>query len=206
MEKDMENQKQRKKAPRQEWKPHWSIALVLKVLESAFGIVKIAAGALATVALICGVCVLVFISLLGDYLQEDIAPMASVELPVTDQNSYVLYLDNDGKIKELQRIFPENNSDWVDIEDIPQRLIDATIAIEDKRFYEHQGVDWITRSRLASLCSLVTVTAVVLPLRSSWSKTPPAKTPIPCKERFLRFSAPQTWSEDTVRMRSLKNT
>ena len=132
------------KAPRQKWNLHWSLKVPLKVLQVIWGAVKIAAGALATVALIGCICVMVFVSLLGDYLQNDIAPMASVELPVTDQNSFVLYLDNDGKIKELQRIFPENNSEWVDYEDIPQNLINATIAIEDKRFYEHQGVDWIT--------------------------------------------------------------
>ena len=136
--------KRNKKAPRQEWKPHWSLQILFKALQAVWGAVKIAAGAFATVAVICGVCVIVFVSLLGDYLQEDIAPMASVELPATDQNSYVLYVDGNGKIKELQRIFPENNSEWVDIEDVPQNLINATIAIEDKRFYEHQGVDWIT--------------------------------------------------------------
>ena len=143
MAEDMMNNKP-KKAPRQKWEIHWSAKIPLKVLQAIWGAVKIAAGAFATVALIGCICVLVFVSLLGDYLQNDIAPMASVELPVTDQNSFVLYLDNDGKIKELQRIFPENNSEWVDFEDIPQNLINATIAIEDKRFYEHQGVDWIT--------------------------------------------------------------
>ena len=29
----------------------------------------------------------------------------------------------------------------VDLKDIPQCLLDATIAIEDKRFYEHPGID-----------------------------------------------------------------
>ena len=132
------------KAPRQSWKPHWSLSVLQKTWAAVFGVVKIALGALATVFVIAGICMLVFMSTLGDYLQEDIAPLASVELPVTDQNSYVLYVDGDGAIKELQRIFPENNSEWVDLEDVPQHLIDATIAIEDKRFYEHQGVDWIT--------------------------------------------------------------
>ena len=36
---------------------------------------------------------------------------------------------------------PELKADY---EDIPQALIDAAVAIEDKRFYEHQGVDWFT--------------------------------------------------------------
>ena len=40
----------------------------------------------------------------------------------------------------LGRIFRENRTN-VPLKDIPQYLRDATIAIEDKRFYEHSGVD-----------------------------------------------------------------
>lgn len=143
MAKDNQNKKAGK-APRQAWQPHWSLGAVQKIWMFLFGALKIALGALATVLLIAGVCVLVFASVLGDYLQEDIAPMASVELPGTDQNSFVLYVDSNGDIRELQKIFPENNSEWVSYEEIPENLIHATIAIEDKRFFEHQGVDWIT--------------------------------------------------------------
>ena len=32
--------------------------------------------------------------------------------------------------------------DWISIEDIPQNLINSFVAIEDKRFYQHKGVDW----------------------------------------------------------------
>ena len=141
-----EEQKKKKamKKPRQSWSPHWFFRVLQKIWAVAFGAIKVVLGAVATVVVIVGVCALVFLSLLGDYLQEDIAPLAGVELPVTDQNSFVLYVDSNGDIKELQRIFPENNSEWVDLEDVPEHLIHATIAIEDKRFYEHQGVDWIT--------------------------------------------------------------
>jgi len=34
------------------------------------------------------------------------------------------------------------NRVWVDFEDINQYTIDALVAIEDRRFWEHQGVDW----------------------------------------------------------------
>ena len=138
------NNRKPEKAPRQSWEPHWSLRTLQKICAVLFGVAKVALGAIATVALIAGVCMLVFVSILGDYLQNDIAPMASVELPVTDQNSFVLYVDGNGDIRELQKIFPENNSEWVSLEDVPQNLINATISIEDKRFYEHQGVDWIT--------------------------------------------------------------
>jgi len=139
-----EMRKKKARAPRQSWEPHWSLTALQRTWTFIFGVLKVVLGAVATVVVMAGVCAIVFMSILGDYLQEDIAPLASVELPVTDQNSFVLYVDSDGSIKELQRIFPENNSEWVSLEDVPENLIHATIAIEDKRFYEHQGVDWIT--------------------------------------------------------------
>ncbi len=55
----------------------------------------------------------------------------------------VIYIKNqDGAWEEYQRIHGTENRIWVDIEDIPQQLIDAFIAIEDQRFYKHFGVDW----------------------------------------------------------------
>lgn len=50
--------------------------------------------------------------------------------------------DENGMEVELQRIASEQNRIWVDYEDISPNLIHAVIATEDKRFYEHQGVDW----------------------------------------------------------------
>lgn len=46
---------------------------------------------------------------------------------------------------ELQRLSSENgNRIWVDFDQFPQALIDTVVAVEDKRFWEHNGVDWIT--------------------------------------------------------------
>lgn len=50
--------------------------------------------------------------------------------------------DEEGQEIELKRIASEQNRIWVDYEDISPHLIHAVIATEDKRFYEHQGVDW----------------------------------------------------------------
>ena len=50
--------------------------------------------------------------------------------------------DAEGQEVELKRIAAEQNRIWVDYEDISPNLIHAVIATEDKRFYEHQGVDW----------------------------------------------------------------
>ena len=52
--------------------------------------------------------------------------------------------DRIGVAKEIkdEEIFLER-SEWIDIYDIPENLKNAFIAVEDKRFYEHSGVDWL---------------------------------------------------------------
>ena len=50
--------------------------------------------------------------------------------------------DEEGQEVELKRLASEQNRIWVNYEDISPNLIHAVIATEDKRFYEHQGVDW----------------------------------------------------------------
>ncbi len=56
--------------------------------------------------------------------------------------------------KEYQALYDTENRVWVDFKDIPQQMKDAMVAIEDKRFYEHSGVDWQrTAGALLSLSS-----------------------------------------------------
>lgn len=142
----LERFRRRKNAPRQDWKPNPVLRVLYAVWRVAFGGFKIALGAAATVAMIVAICGFVFVGVLGDYLQEDILPMAdfSFDDHELEQNSSMYYIDNNGQIQEYQRIFATTSSSWANIEDIPEDMIHAAIAIEDHRFYEHQGVDWIT--------------------------------------------------------------
>ena len=57
--------------------------------------------------------------------------------------SFIYINDEENNPQEYQRIYNSENRIWVDFKDIPDRMKDAIIAIEDKRFYEHKGVDWI---------------------------------------------------------------
>ena len=147
---DMDNKffKRRKnKKPRQEWKPHWSLKVLYVLGSTAWSLFKIALGAAATVVLIALVCAVVFVGTLGDYLQEDILTEAanwSMDDYDLEETSFIYYVDNAGNIQQLQQIYTTTDRQWASLEEIPQALIDATVAIEDKRFYEHQGVDWIT--------------------------------------------------------------
>lgn len=52
-----------------------------------------------------------------------------------------------------QTLYMDENRIWVDLENIPKYLQDAAVAIEDKRFEKHHGVDWkgTTRAILYTL-------------------------------------------------------
>lgn len=55
----------------------------------------------------------------------------------------IIYAKNaKGEWEEYHRIHGDENRIWIDIEKVPQTLIDAFISIEDQRFYSHNGVDW----------------------------------------------------------------
>lgn len=44
---------------------------------------------------------------------------------------------------EYMRLHGETNRIWVSLDDIPKNMKNAIIALEDKRFNDHNGVDWI---------------------------------------------------------------
>ncbi|MCM1165981.1 MAG: transglycosylase domain-containing protein [Lachnospiraceae bacterium] len=50
--------------------------------------------------------------------------------------------DTDGREIELKRLYEERNRIWVNYEDISPYIVYAVVSTEDKRFYEHKGVDW----------------------------------------------------------------
>lgn len=57
-------------------------------------------------------------------------------------SSYVYCIDPDtGEYVEFERLYGEDNRVWADLEDIPVHVQHAAIAIEDERFYDHNGVD-----------------------------------------------------------------
>mgnify|MGYP005993238839 FL=1 len=39
--------------------------------------------------------------------------------------------------------FGEERRDYIPINQVPQKMINAILAIEDRRFFEHQGIDFI---------------------------------------------------------------
>ena len=59
------------------------------------------------------------------------------------QTSIIYAYDEDNKPVELLRLHGAQNRVWIDYEDIPQDMINAFRDLEDKRFNEHNGVDWV---------------------------------------------------------------
>ena len=140
------NRNNRRKVQRQSWNPGRAVKMLSGLWTAIYSVFKVAVAALATVLLIAGVCAVVFVGVLGDYLEGDILPQAGVQLEGFDLNqpSYVYYLDDAGNIQVLQKLYAETDSEWAEYKEIPQAMIYAAVSIEDHRFFEHQGVDWFT--------------------------------------------------------------
>ena len=136
----------KKKPERQEWKLPAPLQLLRGVLGAALSVAKIAVGGVVTVLLILVVCCIVVVGAAGDYLERDVIPNTSFyeEDFSLDQTSFIYYLDSNGEIQEYEKINTSTDRQWATLDEIPDSLIHAAIAIEDQRFYEHQGVDWIT--------------------------------------------------------------
>ena len=67
------------------------------------------------------------------------ANLRDVEMKYT---SFIYGYDENNDLVEIKRLAADENRVWVDYEDISQNIIDAVVASEDKRFYNHKGVDW----------------------------------------------------------------
>jgi 1A family penicillin-binding protein len=67
----------------------------------------------------------------------EVAPLGRVELPPPAETSLVLAADG----RALAELHAEQDRDVVPLERIPQVLRDAVLAVEDRRFYDHAGVD-----------------------------------------------------------------
>ena len=54
-----------------------------------------------------------------------------------------IYIGNSTSGVKTVSLQSSENRVWADYDKIPKTMKDAVVSIEDKRFYEHKGVDWI---------------------------------------------------------------
>jgi penicillin-binding protein 1A len=99
---------------------------------------------IGTILLIFLTSALLFLCIFAYYVKTSLQP--SIDLQLSDftlnQSSSILYEASDGTWKELQALSGSEKRVWVDYSKIPKNMEHAVVAIEDKRFYKHQGVDW----------------------------------------------------------------
>ncbi len=69
---------------------------------------------------------------------ETTPELSAVDLTPTKYNTFIY--DVDGNV--LAELKQNENRVWIEFAEIPQNLINAYIAVEDKRFWEHKGVDF----------------------------------------------------------------
>lgn len=84
------------------------------------------------------------------YIKTVIMPQAPLDLTKfsVDLSTTIYYTDpNTGADVEWLTVHGDENRKWVSYADIPENLVHAAVAIEDKRFYDHHGVDWLRTAR-----------------------------------------------------------
>ncbi len=59
------------------------------------------------------------------------------------QTTIVYAYDSNNNEKEIARLHGTENRIWIELDDISDYVKEGFIALEDKRFYQHKGVDWI---------------------------------------------------------------
>lgn len=99
---------------------------------------------IATIFLIIVTTGLLFVCIFAYYVKTNLSQELGVTLEdmTLNQASTVYYTDSNGQHHELATLHGLENRVWVDYENIPWYMEKAAVAIEDKRFYEHKGVDW----------------------------------------------------------------
>ena len=100
---------------------------------------------LGTFLLVCVCTTAMIAGLFMMYVRTTLAPTLDVNADDYTMNlsSIIYYQDRDsGEWVEYQTVYGTENRIWVDFDQMPDALWQAAVAIEDHRFFEHQGVDW----------------------------------------------------------------
>ena len=100
--------------------------------------------AVGTILLILMVTGMMFACVFAYYVKTCLTPNLDLSLEdfKLNESSTVWYRDGGGEWRELVNLSGREKRVWVNYEDIPWYMEKALVAIEDKRFYTHKGVDW----------------------------------------------------------------
>ena len=99
-------------------------------------------GTLLLIGLCTGAIMCCFLAV---YIKTVIVPNAELSLDdfALGENSVMYYENREtGEYEELVTILSTTSSIPVEYDEIPEDLINAAVAIEDHRFWDHPGIDW----------------------------------------------------------------
>lgn len=95
------------------------------------------------ICLICGTVACTYVyKFANEYVTKDKKIDLEEYKANQEQTSIIYGYDSNKKLVELLRLHGAQNRVWIDYKDIPRDMIDAFRDLEDKRFNEHNGVDW----------------------------------------------------------------
>ena len=112
---------------------------------------------LLTVVLVLVVAGIIVGISLGIYVMKIANEPTGIDLNARSMNlSSFIYVENKdtGDFEEYQTLYGTENRIWVNLSEMPKAMPQAIVAIEDKRFYDHHGVDWYRTG--SAILSLVT--------------------------------------------------
>ena len=112
-----------------------------KKRKRGFGIGFILFTILLIGVLTCGMIAGIFMQ----YVKTTLSPSLNVDTNdyTMDESSIIYYQDKDsGEWIELQTLHDKENRIMKKYADFPEELWQAAVAIEDQRFFQHNGVDW----------------------------------------------------------------
>lgn len=107
-------------------------------------LVRLAVKAVVSVVLVLLAAVLIFGCIFAYYVKSSLSTKLNINLEdyALSLSSSIWAYDSNGTPVELAALQTNENRIWVDYEDLPPYFEKAAVAIEDKRFYKHKGVDW----------------------------------------------------------------
>lgn len=114
-------------------------------LEGTKGFFSVLWKGLSTVLMILVVTGIVFTISLSIYLFNLANQPTGINLTEekSQMTSFIMVQNSKGKDVEFSKLYGLEDRVWVDFDQIPQQMKDAMTAIEDKRFEDHHGVDWV---------------------------------------------------------------
>ncbi len=115
---------QQKKSRRRLLRRAWQTALTVALV----GVIS---------ACIVGSVLVVYV--MSNFNAEDFIPVLG---EMSMDNRSVIYVKNDKGDFEPYHNLQGGNSVWTDLNKIPLHMQNAVVAIEDERFWDHEGVDW----------------------------------------------------------------